>query len=31
MLQNDPLACVAIGTGKALEQEGIFSAMLTEY
>ena len=28
---KDPLSCVAIGTGKALEQEGIFSSMLTEY
>jgi len=30
-LAEDPLSCVAIGTGKALEQEGIFSSMLTEY
>jgi rod shape-determining protein MreB len=30
-IAEDPLSCVAIGTGKALEQEGIFSAMLTEY
>ena len=28
---DDPLACVAIGTGKALEQEEIFSTMLSEY
>ena len=28
---DDPLACVAIGTGKALDQEEIFSTMLTEY
>ncbi|MEY4389576.1 MAG: hypothetical protein RLZZ167_212, partial [Pseudomonadota bacterium] len=27
----DALSCVAIGTGKALEQEGIFSSMLTSY
>ena len=27
----DPLACVAIGKGKALEQEEIFSTMLSEY
>ena len=30
-IAEDPLSCVAIGTGKAMEQEGIFSAMLTEY
>lgn len=28
---DDPLACVAIGTGKALENEDLFSTMLTEY
>ena len=28
---EDALSCVAIGTGKALEQEGIFSSMLTSY
>ena len=28
---NDPLACVAIGTGKALDQEETFSTMLSEY
>jgi rod shape-determining protein MreB and related proteins len=28
---DDPLACVAIGTGKALDQEEIFSTMLSEY
>ena len=27
----DPLACVAIGTGKALDQEETFSTMLSEY
>ena len=27
----DPLSCVAIGTGKALENEEIFSSMLSEY
>jgi len=30
-IANDPLACVAIGTGKALDQEEIFSTMLSEY
>jgi len=30
-IAEDPLSCVANGTGKALEQEGIFSSMLTEY
>ena len=30
-IANDPLACVAIGTGKALENEEIFSTMLSEY
>ena len=30
-IANDPLACVAIGTGKALEQEETFSTMLSEY
>ena len=28
---DDPLSCVAVGTGKALEQEETFSTMLTEY
>ena len=28
---DDPLSCVAIGTGKALEEETVFSTMLTEY
>ena len=28
---DDPLACVAIGTGKALDQEETFSTMLSEY
>ncbi len=28
---DDPLACVAIGTGKALDQEEIFSGILSEY
>ena len=28
---EDPLSCVAIGTGKALDQEQTFSTMLTEY
>ena len=31
MLADDPLACVAIGTGKALDQEETFSTMLSEY
>ena len=30
-IADDPLACVAIGTGKALDQEETFSSMLTEY
>ena len=30
-IADDPLTCVAIGTGKALEQEEIFSTILTEY
>ena len=30
-IAEDPLACVAIGTGKALEQEEIFSTVLSEY
>ena len=28
---DDPLSCVAIGTGKALDQEETFSSVLTEY
>ena len=28
---DDPLACVAIGTGKALDNEVLFSTMLSEY
>ena len=28
-IADDPLSCVAIGTGKALEQEELFSTMLT--
>ena len=28
---DDPLACVAIGTGKALDQEETFSSILSEY
>ena len=31
VIAEDPLACVAIGTGKALENEELFSTMLTEY
>jgi len=31
MVADDPLACVAIGTGKALDNEDIFSTMLSEY
>ena len=30
-IADDPLACVAIGTGKALDQEEIFSTILSEY
>ena len=30
-IADDPLACVAIGTGKALEQEETFTTMLSEY
>jgi rod shape-determining protein MreB len=30
-IADDPLACVAIGTGKALEHEEIFSTILSEY
>ena len=28
---SDPLSCVAVGTGKALENEELFSTMLSEY
>ena len=28
---DDPLACVAIGTAKALDQEETFSTVLSEY
>ena len=31
VVADDPLACVAIGTGKALENEELFSTMLSEY
>jgi rod shape-determining protein MreB len=30
-IADDPLACVAIGTGKALDEDQTFSTMLTEY
>ena len=30
-IADDPLACVAVGTGRALEQEETFSTMLSEY
>ena len=30
-IADDPLACVAIGTGKALEQQDTFSNILSEY
>ena len=30
-IADDPLACVAMGTGKALDQEEIFSTVLSEY
>ena len=28
---DDPLTCVAVGTGKALDNEDLFSTMLSEY
>ena len=31
VVADDPLACVAIGTGKALDNEDLFSTMLSEY
>ena len=31
VIAEDPLSCVAVGTGKALDQEQTFSTMLTEY
>ena len=30
-IADDPLACVAIGTGKALDNDDLFSTMLSEY
>ena len=30
-IADDPLACVAVGTGKALDQEETFTGMLSEY
>ena len=30
-IAEDPLSCVAVGTGKALDQEQTFSTMMTEY
>mgnify|MGYP001498762556 CR=1 FL=1 len=30
-IADDPLSCVAVGTGKALENEELFSNMLSEY
>ena len=30
-IADDPLSCVAVGTGKALEQEETFNTMLSEY
>ena len=30
-IAEDPLSCVALGTGKALDQEETFSTMLSEY
>jgi len=30
-IADDPLSCVAIGTGKALENEELFTNMLSEY
>ena len=31
IIAEDPLSCVAIGTGRALENEELFSTMLSEY
>ena len=31
VIAEDPLSCVAIGTGKALDQEETFSRMLVNY
>ena len=31
VVADDPLACVAVGTGKALDNEDLFSTMLSEY
>ena len=31
VIAEDPLSCVALGTGKALDQEETFSTMLSEY
>jgi len=30
-IADDPLACVAVGTARALEQEETFNTMLSEY
>ena len=30
-IADDPLSCVAVGTGRALENEELFSTMLSEY
>ena len=30
-IADDPLSCVAIGTGKALDDQEIFSTVLSEY
>ena len=30
-IAEDPLSCVALGTGKALDQEETFSTMLFDY
>jgi rod shape-determining protein MreB len=30
-IAENPLECVAIGTGKALENEELFSTMMSEY
>ena len=30
-IADDPLSCVAVGTGKALENDELFSSMLSEY
>ena len=31
VVADDPLTCVAVGTGRALDNEDLFSTMLSEY